>query len=239
MTRWPNPNHWADDDPDVGFLYTTASSVSRANPLHEVLKQVIEFSTAIVKCDSCFVYVLEKDELVLRASKNPHPEIVDRLKLKLGQGITGWVAEHREPVAVELKAFEDPRFKLFNDLPEDHFEAFLSVPLVTRGHVVGVINLQNRKPHHYTSREMKLISTVGFMVGAEIEMARLHSENEQISTKLAAREMLERAKNVLQRNPGTEDEDVYVTLRREGRVERKPMKKLDRNHGKERAKQKK
>src|SRR4051812_38005423 len=118
MTRWPNPNHWADDDPDVGFLYTTASSVSRANPLHEVLKQVIEFATAIVKCDSCFVYVLEKDELVLRASKNPHPEIVDRLKLKVGQGITGWVAEHREPVAVELKAFEDPRFKLFNDLPE-------------------------------------------------------------------------------------------------------------------------
>jgi len=170
FTRWP------DEDPHIGFLNEIARRMSLAPPLHEVLRQLIGFAATVVKCDSCFVYVLEKDELVLRASKNPHPEIIDRLKLKVGEGITGWVAEYRQPVAVALNAYKDPRFKLFNDLPEDHFESFLSVPLVSRGHLVGVINLQDRKPHHYSTREIGLISTVGTLAGAEIEMARLQDE---------------------------------------------------------------
>src|ERR1700690_2720474 len=126
-----------------------ARRISRALPLEKVLLELIEFAASQVACDSCFVYVLEGDELVLRASKNPHPEAVDRLKLRVGQGITGWVAEHREPAIVPQKAHADPRFKLFNELPEDRFEAFLSVPMVSRGRLVGVLNLQNQAPHHY------------------------------------------------------------------------------------------
>ena len=114
---------------------------------------------------------------VLRASKNPHPEAVDGLKLKMGQGITGWVAEHGRPVAVNQNASQDPRFQLFNDLPEDRFEAFLSVPLLSRGRMVGVINLQHREPRRYGDRQIRLISAVGLLVGAEIELARLESEN--------------------------------------------------------------
>ena len=172
--RAPRLNPSANGDLDIGFLHEIAARMSQAPPLHEVLREVMRFAAAVVECDSCFVYVLEKDELVLRASKNPHPEIIDRLKLKLGEGITGWVAEHREPAAVPRNAMKDPRFKFFNDLPEDRFEAFLSVPLMSRGRLVGVINLQNRKPHQYSKREISMISTVGTLVGAEIEMARLH-----------------------------------------------------------------
>src|SRR4029434_2058082 len=98
-----------------------------------VLHEVVEFATLVIQCDSCFIYILEGDELVLRASRNSHPEAVDRLKLKMGQGITGWVAKHRQPVVVSENAAGDPRFQLFNELPEDRFEAFLSVPLLSRG----------------------------------------------------------------------------------------------------------
>ncbi len=123
----------------VVLLRRVASRMSEAAPLEEVLTDVVEFVASVVKCDSCFIYVLEGEELVLRASKNPHPEAVDRLKLRLGQGITGWVAEHKEPVLIPRDASADPRFKLFNELPEDRFEAFLSVPLVSQGRLVGVI----------------------------------------------------------------------------------------------------
>jgi len=99
---------------------------------------VLDFAVGLVKCDSCFIYVLAGDDLVLRASKNPHHELLDRLKLRMGQGITGWVAEHREPVAVSREAYKDPRFQRFNELPEDRYEAFLSVPLFSRGRLVGV-----------------------------------------------------------------------------------------------------
>jgi signal transduction protein with GAF and PtsI domain len=182
--------------------------------------------STIVQCDSCFVYVLEDDDLVLRASKTPHPDVVDRLKLRVGQGITGWVAEHRTPVAVGSHAFDDPRFKTFNELPEDRYEAFLSVPVLSRGKLVGVINLQHRQPHSHTQREIRLISTIGFLVGAEIETARLEMENSQLSERLETRKVLDRAKGILQRDLGLTEEEAYLTIQRQSRQRRKTKKEI-------------
>jgi uroporphyrinogen-III synthase len=215
--RLPGPQPWTDTEFEIGFLREIAKHLSMALPLHDLLKQVISFATTVVKCDSCFIYVLEGDEIVLRASKNPHPEMVDRLKMKMGEGITGWVAQHREPVAVDRNASEDPRFKLFNDLPEDYFEAFLSVPVVSRGRVVGVINLQNRKPYEYSRREVGLISTIGVLVGAEIEMARLESANLRLSDQLESRQVIQRAKGILQRSLGINDVGADLILEQESR----------------------
>jgi len=219
-------NPLAGESPEVDFLHEIGSRMAAVDPLHEVLARLVKFALAVVKCDSCFVYVLENDELVLRASKNPHPEVVDRLKLHMGQGITGWVAEHRQPVAVARNASQDPRFQFFNELPEDRYEAFLSVPVLCRGRVVGVINLQHRQPHTYSPREIKLISTIGFLVGAEIEMARLESENSHLSEKLETRKLVERAKGILQRELGLGEEQAYLTLQRQSRQRRKSMKEI-------------
>ncbi len=200
--------------------------MAAADPLHEVLAHVVEFASEVVKCDSCFIYVLDGDELVLRASKNPHEEVVDRLKIPVGQGITGWVAEHREPVAVSQHATEDPRFKLFNELPEDGYEAFLSVPVLCRGRVVGVINVQHRKPHMYTKKQIRLISTVGFFVGAEMEMARLETVNLKLTDQLETRKIVERAKGILQRDLGLDEEQAYLALQRQSRQKRKLLKEI-------------
>jgi signal transduction protein with GAF and PtsI domain len=211
---------------DVDFLHEISSRMAAADPLHEVLARVLDFAAALVKCDSCFIYVLENEELVLRASKNPHVEVVDRLKLRVGQGITGWVAEHREPVAVSRNASQYPRFKFFNELPEDRYEAFLSVPLLCRGRSVGVVNLQHRQPHIYSCRQIQLISMIGFLVGAEIEMARLDSENSNLSAQLETRKVVERAKGILQRDLGLTEEKTYLALQRQSRQKRRTMREV-------------
>jgi uroporphyrinogen-III synthase len=107
------------EDSHVDVLHEISIRLGTADAFQEVLTRVVEFASALVKCDSCLIYILEGDELVLRASKNPHPDIVNRLKLRVGQGITGWVAEHREPVAIPEEAAHDPRFQFFHELPED------------------------------------------------------------------------------------------------------------------------
>jgi signal transduction protein with GAF and PtsI domain len=215
-----------DVSDDIDLLHEIGSRIAAADPLHAVLSRVVEFITTIVSCDSCFIYVLDGDVLVLRASKTPHPDIVDRLKLRVGQGITGWVAEHRQPVAVGSHAFEDPRFQTFNELPEDRYEAFLSVPVVSRGKLVGVINLQHRRPHEHSRREIQVISTIGFLVGAEIEMARLEVENTQLSERLETRKILDRAKGILQRDLAISEEEAYLTIQRQSRQRRKTKKEI-------------
>ena len=83
-------------------------------------------------CDSCLLYLLQDRELVLCASNNPQPETLGQVRLKLGEGLTGWVARERRLLSISREAYLDPRFKLFTDLPEDTYEAFLSAPLIVR-----------------------------------------------------------------------------------------------------------
>src|ERR1700676_2355295 len=216
----------AVEDSHVDLLHEIGVRLGTAAGFHEVLTRVVDFASALVKCDSCLIYIMEGDELVLRASKNPHPEVVDRLKLRVGQGITGWVAEHREPVAIPEEAAHDPRFQFFHELPEDSYEAFLSVPLMCRGRVVGVINLQHRQHHVYRRREIRLISTVGFLVGAEIEMARLEDANSNLSEQLQTRKVVERAKGIMQRELGLTEEQAYLALQKQSRQKRKAMREI-------------
>jgi uroporphyrinogen-III synthase len=210
----------------IDFLHEMGSRIATADPLNAVLARVVEFISAVVNCDSCFVYLLEGNELVLKASKNPHAKEINRLRLRIGQGITGWVAEHKKPAAVPRSASTDPRFRSFNELPEDHYEAFLSVPVLSRDKLVGVINLQHREPHQHTEEQIQLISMIGFLVGAEVEMARLEGENSRLSVELEGRKVIERAKGILQRNLQIDEGEAYLTLQRHSRQRRKSMKDI-------------
>src|ERR1700692_3165127 len=214
------------EDSHVDVLHEISIRLGTADGFHEVLNRVVEFASALVKCDSCLIYILEGDELVLRASKNPHQDVVDRLKLRVGQGITGWVAEHREPVPIAEKASQDPRFQFFHELPEDSYEAFLSVPLMCRGRVVGAINLQHRRPHIYKRKEIRLISAIGFLVGAEIELARMEEVNSNLTDQLQTRKVVERAKGILQRELGLSEEQAYLALQKQSRQKRKAMREI-------------
>jgi uroporphyrinogen-III synthase len=215
-----------NEDLQVDLLHGLGIKGAGPDAVQEVLAKLVEFASALVKCDSCMVFILEEDELVLRASNHPHPSEIDRLKLRVGQGVTGWVAVHREPVSITRRAWQDPRFLVFKELPEDNYEAFLSVPLLSRGRVVGVINLQHRQPHIYTRRQIKLISTAGFLVGAEIELARLEQLTSSLAEQLQTRKLVERAKGILQRDLHLSEEQSYIMLQRQSRQRRKSMKEV-------------
>lgn len=215
-----------EDSQDVEFLHEIGSRMAAADSLNSILQRILDFISDLVRCDSCLVYVLEGDQLVLSASKNPHPDLLHRLGIAVGQGITGWVAEHRETVAISAHASTDPRFRMFHDLPEDLYEAFLSVPILSRGRVVGVINLQHRQPHHHTQREVRLIGTIGFLVGAELELARIETEKAEIQRQLETRKLMERAKGILQKQLSLDEESAYLTLQKLSRQKRKPMREI-------------
>lgn len=210
----------------IDFLHEISSRIAAADSFHVVLERIVEFVTAVIPCDSCFIYVLEEEKLVLRASKNPHADAVDHIGILIGQGITGWVAEHREPVAIASNASNDPRFKAFKNLPEDEFEAMLSTPILTASKVVGVINLQHRLSYQHTSHEIRLLSMLGFLVGAEIERARLEHENLQLASRLETRKAVDRAKGILQRDLTISEDDAYRMMQRESRQRRKSMREI-------------
>ncbi len=141
--------------------------------LSEVLQGIVSLVVEYTHCDSCLIYLLDGEDLVLCASNTPHPSTIGKLRMRSNEGLTGWVARERRLLAISREAYKDARFKTFKDLPEDSYDAFLSAPLIARNRVVGVINVQHRAPHQHTGNEMEVLTTVGEQVGCVLLLARM------------------------------------------------------------------
>jgi signal transduction protein with GAF and PtsI domain len=140
--------------------------------LQEVLQGIVGLVVEFMQCDSCLIYLVDKDRLVLCASNDRESDAIGKVSLKLDEGLTGWVARERRLLAISREAYNDPRFKYFSDLPEDTYEAFLSAPVISRNKVVGVMNVQHRSAHAHTGSELEMITTVGEQVGCLLMLAR-------------------------------------------------------------------
>ena len=163
---------------EADVLHRISASISNQLDLEAILKHIVEVVVEVTKADACLLYLLSdsQDELILRASKNPHPKLIGRITIGLGEGITGWVAQERTRVVIQSNANDDPRFKIYHNLPEDRYQAFVSVPIMAKKEVVGVINVQHKRPKRYQPDEIMLLSTIANQVGGAIENARLYDQ---------------------------------------------------------------
>jgi len=153
--------------------------------LQEVLQGVVTLVVEFMECDSCLIYLLDHNELALKAANTPHPSAVGKVKLALSEGLTGWVARERRLLAISREAYNDPRFKYFSDLPEDTFEAFLSAPIISRSGIEGVLNVQHRNPHSHSGNEMELLTTIGELVGSLVMLSRMGGKIPDPAAELA------------------------------------------------------
>ncbi len=212
---------------ELAFLYRVARTVHSLE-LGEVLKEIVRIAAEVTKADSVLIYVLnpKTQDLILRASKNPHEDLLQKIKMKLGEGITGWVAKEQKPVAISKGARTDPRFKLFRSLPEDKFEAFLSVPIINKRGVVGVINVQHKKTHEHSESEINLLAAIGKLVGGAVENALLIEETLELKETLELRKLVEKAKGVLMTRRKISEDEAYHMLQKESMDSRKSLKEV-------------
>jgi signal transduction protein with GAF and PtsI domain len=176
----------AEKSREIALLSRITRLISVYLDIDLVLKEIVELVVLETGADACLIYLLDEpcQELILRASKNPHPKLIGKVRLEVGEGITGWVAKERTVVAISKDANDDPRFKLFHRLPEDRYHAFLSIPVISRNEVVGVINVQHKKPHHHPDGEIALLTMIGQQVGGAIVNARLYEEMKKKAMQL-------------------------------------------------------
>jgi len=149
--------------------------------LHSTLRSVVGLMVEFMKSDSCLLYLLDGDRLVLCASNDPDSNGVGKVSLKLDEGLTGWVARERRLLAISREAYNDSRFKYFKDLPEDTFESFLSAPVIWRNRVIGVINVQHRSAHSHSGGELEMIATVGEQVGCMLMLAQVERSGSRVA----------------------------------------------------------
>src|SRR5947199_4078171 len=170
----------------LALLHRISGIVSSAMSLQKMLDELIALVVGVTNCDACLVYLLEpsRAEVVLCASQLPHAGEIGNIRLKIGEGVTGWVAKHQSVVALSSRASSDSRFKSFTSLPEDTYEAFLSVPLISSGQVIGVINVHHKDPREHSREEVALLIYVAEQMGSAIVKARLAEQSQAAMKKV-------------------------------------------------------
>lgn len=194
----------------------------------EFLKKVIILVAEVVTVDACLIYFYdnEKKQLSLAASKILHSDLVGTITLKKGEGITGWVVEHGTSVAIEKEAYKDPRFKPFKELPEDLYEAFLSVPIIDESGVIGVINLQNKLPYKFLSTQVELLEAIVKIIAAGFAQVVLTRRVGKLQDKLKERQVIEEAKGLLMKLKSIDESEAYHYIRKEAMCKRKSMREI-------------
>ncbi len=166
----------ARTEQQLRLLQQISRFMTREMSLQEILSGINRLIVEFTQADSCLIYLLHDRELVLCSANDAPPEALGRVRLKLSEGLTGWVARERRQLAISREAYHDARFKHFTSLREDTYEAFLSTPIIARNRVVGVINVQHKLPHQHGGDEMEMLSTIGEQIGTLLVLARMNPD---------------------------------------------------------------
>ena len=173
---------------EIELLHEVVAGVAAARNMDAMLQFIAEVAARETQTDSATIYVFDSAHrnLVLRAVHHAPQGILGRLSLKIGEGITGWVARELLPVALEQNAFEDPRFKRIPDLRDQQCQSFLSVPMVAQNEFIGVLNVKSQEPHRYTPRTIRLLQTIAAQAAAAVQGMRLQAGLRVQSVQLSA-----------------------------------------------------
>jgi signal transduction protein with GAF and PtsI domain len=167
----------------IANLREIARALSAAWDVDTTLDLIARKTAQVMGVDSCSIYLLEPggDTLWLRASTGLAENALGRTALRMGEGLTGWAAQHSQPVAVR-EAQADPRFKFLPQTREQNFQSLLAVPLVNRERVIGAMNVQTRALHHFTADQIELVSLISDLAAGALDRALLYDNmNRQIT----------------------------------------------------------
>ena len=165
---------------ELSFLHEITQLASSTRDWDEMLRIVIDRTTDAMRTDVASLYLHEKREGLLRlvATNGLDRRNIGRVTLRVGEGITGWVANARVPLAAR-DVRKEPRFKWVRGADQPQFISMLSVPLVVRDDVVGVMNVQTAHARDFSKEEIDFLQTIANQVAGIIDKARLQREAER------------------------------------------------------------
>lgn len=143
--------------------------------LDEVLQSVVEKTAKRLGVDVSSVYLWDGKELVLTATTSFVKEAIGKVRLKLGEGITGTAAKEGKPIYVK-DVSKDPRYIKFAELREKDYTTMLSYPIIYKSEILGVLNVQTVEPKEFQEDEMYFISIIANLLLGAIRIRKAHTK---------------------------------------------------------------
>ncbi|MSM38965.1 MAG: GAF domain-containing protein [Geobacter sp.] len=145
--------------------------VSSDYDLAQVLQMVTDKVATQLKISVCSIYLMEDEELVLAATHGFDHSFIGKIRIKIGEGVTGTVARDRQHISLN-RASQDPRYKYFPELQEEKYNSMLSYPIADKSAVYGVINLNSTSMKTFSEDEIYFISIIANLILTAVKLRK-------------------------------------------------------------------
>ena len=164
---------------ELSFLVRLAQAAAATQRPDELLELIIRETTSAIGVDVCSLYLLAQPgrELLLTATNGLNENMVGKVTMKVGEGITGWVAESRR-AAVVPDVSKEPHWKWVPGLDEDRFHSMASVPIESGPRLVGVLNVQSTERREFNSGDIDFLRAIAGQVAGILERSELQRRTE-------------------------------------------------------------
>lgn len=196
------PDAQREDRAVIEAIDQISEIVDSSASLREKLFEIAAIARQVTHTDAAQVFLLSEDNLLRLEADTYQPQHTGSVMLRLGEGLTGWAAANRTPVAIRMEPWKDPRYLEYPPLDERAFQSLLCVPLLADDELLGVVNVRTHGPYGYTSHEANILSRIANQVARAIrQQAHVH----QLTTKAARLEAVSEVSGALSQSPYLEE----------------------------------
>ena len=219
------------DEPSYAEQIKALSEISKAissdHYLEDILRLIVTVTANVMDSKICSLWLLDEatKTLSLEATQSISKEYLKERVLRLGEGVVGGVAQEKKPRRV-YDVLEDAHFKEKDLARKEELCSLLSVPMMVRGKVIGVINCYTSYPHRYTETEEAVLTTVANQAAICIENTGLMVKTKVIQEELEARKLVERAKGILMKESKLDEAEAFGRIRKKSMDTRRSMREV-------------
>lgn len=209
----------------IKALSQISKAITSERYIEDILRLVVTVTAETMHSKICSLWLIDDSDnsLKLRATQSISEDYLKERSLKMGEGIVGQVALKQEPRVV-LNVLEEPDYKEKELARKEGLVSMISLPMVVKDRVVGVINCYTSYPHEFTETQKNVLITVANEAAVAIENTELMVKTTVIQEELEARKLIERAKDLLMTRRGMSGEEAYRWIQKRSMDARKSMR---------------
>lgn len=209
------------------LLYEISRAISSNRYLEEILLLIVGLTAELMGSKICSLMLLdeERQELVIKATQSLSENYRTKPPIKVGESVSGRAVQKKEPITV-LDVTKESGYKYPEIAQSEGLKSLISVPMMVKNRVIGVLNCYTTAEHEFTSEEMKLLAGVANQAAVAIENTHLLTEKIAAVEALETRKRVERAKGILMRRHRIDESEAYHMLQKQSMDRGRSLKEI-------------
>ncbi|MCM8813256.1 MAG: GAF domain-containing protein [Candidatus Omnitrophica bacterium] len=211
----------------IATLTQISKAITSDLYLEDVLKLIVTLTATVMRAKICALWLLDDttQALKIKATQAMSSEYLKARTIRVGEGIVGLVAQTLQPVIIP-DVLKDERYKEKKLAKMEKLVSMLSVPMLVKNRLIGVLSVYTHEFYEFSSSEIDLVVTVANQAAVAIENTELIVKTRVIQEELELRKKVERAKGILMRQQGLSEQQAYDLMRTSSMSKRVPMKDI-------------